>query len=203
MVDAVGAGSDEGDSRRLVDSVAGGDAAALEAELARLRAEGQEGITLIRAMLRRMALLARLRAEVEQRQQRRCRHGVTGKSLFWKEKDAVGAQLGAVAGGTARQGDVGRLLEAERQVKASGGVGPLAADEELFAICRQAARLSTASSRRWPDPTEVTACRGDRRARTGSAFILPSGEPTVPSELLPAQALADHVELVEASNSRA
>jgi hypothetical protein len=34
-----------------------------------------------------------------------------------------------------------RLLEAERQVKASGGLGPLAVDEELFAICRQAARL--------------------------------------------------------------
>ena len=34
-----------------------------------------------------------------------------------------------------------RLLEAERQVKAAGGIGPLAADEELFAICRQAGRL--------------------------------------------------------------
>jgi hypothetical protein len=34
-----------------------------------------------------------------------------------------------------------RLAEAERQVKTAGGVGPIAADAELFAICRQAARL--------------------------------------------------------------
>ena len=69
-------GPDEGDLSRLVDSVAGGDAAALEAELRRLHAEGQEGITLIRAMLRRLALLARLRAEVEHGSSARCRHGV-------------------------------------------------------------------------------------------------------------------------------
>ncbi len=43
VVDALGAGSDEGDLTRLVDSVAGGDAAALEAELARLHAEGHGG----------------------------------------------------------------------------------------------------------------------------------------------------------------
>ena len=36
---------------------------------------------------------------------------------------------------------MGRLLEAERQVKAPAGLGAIAVDEELFAICRQAARL--------------------------------------------------------------
>jgi hypothetical protein len=35
---------------------------------------------------------------------------------------------------------IARLLEAERQVKAPGGLGAVAVDEELFAICRQAAR---------------------------------------------------------------
>jgi hypothetical protein len=35
---------------------------------------------------------------------------------------------------------IGRLLEAERQMKAAGAVGTVAVDEELFAICRQAAR---------------------------------------------------------------
>jgi hypothetical protein len=34
-----------------------------------------------------------------------------------------------------------RLSDAERQVKSSGAVGPVAADAELFAICRVAARL--------------------------------------------------------------
>lgn len=140
VVDALGAGCDEGDLSRLVDSVAGGDAAGLEAELARLHAEGQEGITLIRAMLRRMALLARLRAEVEQGNSVAAVMASSGKSLFWKEKDEVARQVSRWRADLLAKA-VSRLVEAERQVKAAGGIGPLAADEQLFAICRQAARL--------------------------------------------------------------
>lgn len=139
-IDAVGAGSDEGDLSRLVDSVAGGDASALEAELVRLRAEGLEGISLVRAMLRRMVLLAKLRAEVEQGNSPGAVMASSGKALFWKEKDAVGGQLGRWRSGLIAK-SISRLVEAERQVKAAGGLGPIAADEELFAICRQAARL--------------------------------------------------------------
>lgn len=141
VIDALGAGSDEGDLSRLVDSAANGDAATLEAELVRLRAEGQEGITLIRAMLRRIALLARLRAEVEQGNSVAAVMASSGKSLFWKEKDIVARQLSRWRAPLLAKA-MARLVEAERQVKASGGIGPLAADEELFAICRQAARLS-------------------------------------------------------------
>ncbi|HVQ07225.1 MAG TPA: DNA polymerase III subunit delta [Allosphingosinicella sp.] len=140
VIDALGAGSDGGDLSRLVDSVAGGDAAGLAAELARLHAEGVEGITLIRAMLRRIALLARLRAEVDRGSTASAVMASSGKSLFWKEKDEVGRQLSRWRAALLAKA-MSRLLEAERQVKASGGIGPLAADEELFAICRQAARL--------------------------------------------------------------
>lgn len=140
LVDALGAGSEEGDLSRLVDSAAGGDAAALEAELVRLHAEGQEGVTLIRAMLRRMALLARLRAEVEQGNSVAAVMASSGKSLFWKEKDAVAGQLSRWRADLLAKA-MSRLVEAEREVKAAGGIGPLAADAELFAICRQAARL--------------------------------------------------------------
>lgn len=140
LVDALGAGADEGDLSRLVDSAAGGDPAGLEAELVRLRAEGQEGITLIRAMLRRMALLARLRAEVEQGSSVSAVMASSGKALFWKEKDEVARQLSRWRADLLAKA-MSRLIEAERQVKSAGGVGPLAADEELFAICRQAARL--------------------------------------------------------------
>jgi DNA polymerase-3 subunit delta len=136
---AIGAGGG-GDLSRLVDSVAGGDAAALEAEIARLRAEGQEGITLIRAVLRRMTLLARLRAQVERGNSPGAVMASAGKSLFWKEKDSVGAQLGRWRADLVAKA-IGRLLEAERQVMSAGGPGIVAADAELFAICRQAARL--------------------------------------------------------------
>ena len=139
-LDAVGAANEEGDLSRLVDSVSGGDPVMLQAELLRLASEGVEGIALIRAVLRRMALLARLRADVERGNSVDTVMASQGKSLFWKEKPAVSKQLSRWRSDLLAK-SIGRLLEAERQVKASGGLGPLAADEELLAICRQAARL--------------------------------------------------------------
>jgi len=140
VVDALGAAADEGDLTRLVDSAAGGHAASLEAELVRLHAEGLEGITLIRAMLRRMALLARLRAQVEQGSSPAAVMASAGKSIFFKEKDGIERQIRRWRSDLIAKA-MGRLAEAERQVKTSGGMGPIAADAELFAICRQVARL--------------------------------------------------------------
>jgi DNA polymerase-3 subunit delta len=140
VVEAIGATSEEGDLSRLVDSVSGGDPAALQAELLRLSSEGLEGIPLIRAVLRRMSLLAKLRAEVDRGNSVDAVMASQGKSLFWKEKPAVSSQVGRWRSDMIAKA-VGRLLEAERQVKASGGLGPLAVDEELLAISRQAARL--------------------------------------------------------------
>ncbi|WP_324748919.1 DNA polymerase III subunit delta [Sphingomonas sp. LY54] len=140
VIDAVGAASEEGDLSRLVDSVSGGNPAMLQSELLRLKSEGIEGIPLIRAVLRRMTLLARLRAEVDRGSNVGAVMASHGKAVFWKEKDAVAAQVSRWRSDLIAKG-MGRLLEAERQAKASGGLGPLAVDEELFAICRQAARL--------------------------------------------------------------
>ncbi len=139
-LDAIGAANDEGDLSRLVDSVSGGNAALLQAELLRLASEGIEGIALIRAVLRRMTLLAQLRSEVEGGNSVDTVMASKGKSLFWKEKPAVSQQLTRWRSDLLAKG-IGRLLDAERQVKASGGLGPLAVSEELLAICRQAARL--------------------------------------------------------------
>lgn len=139
-VEAVGVASEEGDLSRLVDGVGGGDARLVQAELLRLASEGVTGIPLIRAVLRRMTLLARLRAEVDRGNSVDAVMASQGKSLFWKEKPVIAQQLGRWRSELLAK-SVGRLLEAERQVKASGGLGPAAVDEELFAICRQAARL--------------------------------------------------------------
>ena len=139
-VDAVGVASEEGDLSRLVDGVGGGDARLVQAELLRLASEGVTGIPLIRATLRRMTLLARLRAEVDRGNSVDAVMASQGKSLFWKEKPVIAQQLARWRSELLAK-SVGRLLEAERQVKASGGLGPTAVDEELFAICRQAARL--------------------------------------------------------------
>ncbi|HEX8124326.1 MAG TPA: DNA polymerase III subunit delta [Allosphingosinicella sp.] len=139
-IDSVGAAAEEGDLSRLVDSVGSGNAAMLQAELLRLSSEGIEGIPLIRAVLRRMSLLSRLRAQVERGSNPGAVMASQGKSLFWKEKDSVGQQLSRWRSDALAR-SVSRLLEAERQVKAPGGLGSAAVDEELFAICRQAARL--------------------------------------------------------------
>ncbi|HEX8214955.1 MAG TPA: DNA polymerase III subunit delta [Allosphingosinicella sp.] len=140
VVAAVGAASEEGDLSRLVDSVGSGHSAMLQAELVRLSSEGIEGIPLIRAVLRRMTLLARLRAEVEKGNSVSAVMASQGKAVFWKEKDSVALQVSRWRSDLLAK-SMGRLLESERQVKASGGLGPRAVDEELFAICRQAARL--------------------------------------------------------------
>jgi len=139
-LDSVGAAAEEGDLSRLVDSVGNGNSAMLQAELIRLSGEGVEGIPLIRAVLRRMSLLSRLRAQVDVGKSPDAVMASQGKSLFWKEKDSIGRQLSKWRSDALAR-SISRLLEAERQVKTSGGLGPTAVDEELFAICRQAARL--------------------------------------------------------------
>lgn len=144
VIEAVGAALEEGDASTLVDHVFNGNGRGAEAELARLRSEGAEGITLIRAALRRALLLARLRARVEQGQSPSSVVASQGKGLFFKEKDAVERQLGAW------QADklgrcLSRLVAAEQEVKKSGAVGALgalAADVELLTIARQAGRRS-------------------------------------------------------------
>ena len=140
VIDALGAASEEGDLSRLVDSVGSGNSALLQAELLRLASEGIEGIALLRAVLRRMTLLSKLRAEVDRGNSVPAVMASQGKAIFWKEKDNVALQLSRWRSDLLAKG-MSRLLEAERQVKASGGLGALAVDDELFAICRQAARL--------------------------------------------------------------
>lgn len=140
-LEAIGAASEEGNLSRLVDSVLGGDSAGLEAELSRLHSVGVEGISLVRpALLRRLGLLAKLRAEVERGRSVSEVMASSGKSLFWREKDAVSAQLSRWRSDLIAK-SMSRVMDVQRQVMSPGGLGPLAVDEELFAICRQAARL--------------------------------------------------------------
>lgn len=139
-VDAIGADAGEGDLSRLMAAVAGGDADRAEAELSRLRSEGKDGIQLIRAALRRMTMVARLRAEVEQGRSAGGVMASAGRAIFWKEKDAVQAEIGRWRSPLVAKA-ISRLIEAERQVMLPGGAGPIAAEAELLAIARQAARL--------------------------------------------------------------
>jgi len=139
-LDALGAdsGGGEGALNRLIDSVIEGNPTVMEAELARLHSEGVEGIGLTRPTLKRMSLLARLRAEVEEGKSPSAVMTSSGKSLFWKERGKIERQIGRWRSDLLAK-SIGRLIDAERAVMSEAG--PIAADAELLAICRQAARL--------------------------------------------------------------
>jgi DNA polymerase-3 subunit delta len=138
-IDAIAAGSGEGDLSRLVDLVLGGESEAADAERARLAGEGIEGIALLRPLLRRLLLLAQLRAALDDGDSIDQALTSAGPSLFWKSRPIVTRQLGQWDG-RALATAIERIGAAERAIKASGGIGPLAAEAELLAIGRAAAR---------------------------------------------------------------
>jgi DNA polymerase-3 subunit delta len=138
-LDALGAATDEGDLSRLVDAVLGGRADAADGELARLSGEAIVGIPVIRALLRRLLMLAAMRAEAD-RTSTETALASGSKSLFWKDKASVGQQLTRWTP-EALDTAIRRLAAAERQVKESGSPGEVAVEEELLAISRAAARM--------------------------------------------------------------
>lgn len=139
-LDALGAAVQEGDMGQLVDAVLDGRLDAIEAALAELAADGIEGIPLIRALLRRLLQLAQFRAEMQGRRSASDVMASAGKSLFWKEKDAVQRQLSRWQPDKIETA-ISRLSEVERAIKSSGSAGPILLDEELFAIGRAAQRM--------------------------------------------------------------
>jgi DNA polymerase III subunit delta len=137
--DAIGAGLDTADTAALVDAVMNGDLPGVTRELSEVESGG-EWIPAIRALQRRIAVLARLRSEVESGKSPGAVMAASGKSLFWKEKSAVGGQLGrwnAARLATAHA----RLFASEGAMMASGTAGHVIAVEELIAIARVAERL--------------------------------------------------------------
>lgn len=140
MIDALGAESDEGDAGEAVNFALDGDARALDAELARIDSVGGEPIVLVRALLRRLTQLARLRAEVERGNSAQSVVARARPPVFWKERDRTVAQLQRWRGDTLARA-IARALAAERALKGGGGAGTAAAAEELFALARQAQRL--------------------------------------------------------------
>ena len=139
-VDAVGADTPEGDFLRLADLALSGDLAEVSQELARLSSGGTEAIPMIRALQRRLLMLAPMRARVEAGEVSGAVMASLGKSLFWKDKPLVEKLLATwnARGLETVSERAGRL---ERQLMR--GDAPPSAEalgEELTAIARRAAR---------------------------------------------------------------
>ena len=133
MLDAIGAESGEAELSSLVDGVTGGDVALLDRELARLAMQGQEGITLVRAVLRRLLVMAAARAETDRGSPLASAVDRAVRFGNRREKETIARDLPRwPAARLARA--VARMAETERALKASGGLGPIEADAAFFAL---------------------------------------------------------------------
>ena len=139
-LDALGAATEEGDMAKLVDAVLDGRLEIIDSELAQLAAQGVEGIPIIRAMLRRLHQLAAFRAEVAAGNSVGSVMAGSGKSLFWKDKDAIQRQVSRWQPRPIATA-IERLLANELSLKDSGSAGTILLDEELIAIGRAAQKM--------------------------------------------------------------
>jgi DNA polymerase-3 subunit delta len=139
MLDAIGADAGEADLGRMVDAITGGNEAVLDEEIARLAAEGQEGIPLIRAVLRRLFTMAGIRADIDRGASPNSAMERAGRGLFKRDREAIGRDIGRWPSPRIAKA-IERLGAAERQLKASAGPGPVAAEAEFFTIARAARR---------------------------------------------------------------
>jgi DNA polymerase-3 subunit delta len=137
-LDAVGADMPEGDFLRLADLALSGDLPAVADECSRLSPNGSEAIPVIRALQRRLLMLAPMRARVESGERSDAVMTSLGKSLFWKDKALLSGLLAAwdARGLETISERAGRL---ERQLlRADSPPSAEALGEELMAIARRA-----------------------------------------------------------------
>ncbi len=136
-IDAVGADNGEGSFLGLGDLALQGETGALADAVARLPAGGTEAIPAIRALQRRLQFLAPARARVERGERVDAVMTSLGKSLFWKDKDAVGRMLK-----TWTAEELGRIAERAGQLERELLFGEApereALGQELMAIARKA-----------------------------------------------------------------
>ena len=135
-LDAVGAELVEGDIPRLADLALAGSMEELVDELSR-RPHGVEAIPVVRALQRRLLMLAPARARVERGESPDAVMASLGKSLFWKDKPLVGRLL-ALWDSRGLATVASRAGELERSLMFSAAPDQEALGEELLSIARAA-----------------------------------------------------------------
>jgi len=138
-VDLLGADSAETDLMRLGDLALAGRMDELLDELARLPHGGSEAIPVLRALQRRLLMLAPLRARIEQGQ--RLHDVVTsmGKALFWKDKPLIEQLLGNWSAERLAEA-ASRASTLERQIMLRPLADEAALGETLVTLARAAGR---------------------------------------------------------------
>jgi DNA polymerase-3 subunit delta len=138
-VDAIGTGTSEGEFLRLADLALGGELEALADELSRLSSGGSQAVPVVRALQRRLMMLAPARSRIERGETLDGAMTSLGKALFWKDKALVAKLLTLWdAKGLATVSErAGRL---ERDLMFSHAPDQQTLGEELLAIARAARR---------------------------------------------------------------
>ena len=138
MLDEIGAGS-EGDWMRLGDLALSGDIGALSREMDASAADA-EPITVIRALQRRLLMLAPIRARVDRGERPHDAVTSAGKAVFWKDKELI-ARLVSLWDSKSLARVLERSGELERRLMRPESPPPAdALEEELVAVARMARR---------------------------------------------------------------
>lgn len=135
----IGAGEAESSPAALVDAALLGATRDAASEVQALASDGSESIPLIRTALRRALQLAALRADADARGSIDAALAAAGKSLFWKEKPIIEAELRRWSPAELAR-IVDRLTVTQARLVAANNAGAVLAADELLAISRAAAR---------------------------------------------------------------
>lgn len=138
-VDRLGADSAEADLMRLGDLALAGRMNELLDELARLPHGGSEAIPILRALQRRLLMLAPLRARIERGESVDGAMTSMGKALFWKDKPLVQRLLSSWSAERLAEA-AARVAQLERQIMLRPLADDAALGETLVTLARAAGR---------------------------------------------------------------
>lgn len=138
-VDLLGADSAEADLMRLGDLALAGRMDELLDELARLPHGGSEAIPILRALQRRLLMLAPLRARIERSESVDGVMASMGKALFWKDKALMQRLLSAWSAERLAEA-AARASALERQIMLRPLADEAALGETLVTLARAAGR---------------------------------------------------------------
>lgn len=138
-VDLLGADSAEADLMRLGDLALAGRMNELLDELARLPHGGSEAIPILRALQRRLLMLAPLRARIERGESVDGVMTSMGKAMFWKDKPQVQRLLSVWSAERLAEA-ASRVSALERQIMLRPLADEAALGETLVTLARAAGR---------------------------------------------------------------
>ena len=138
-VDLLGADSAESDLMRLGDLALAGRMDQLLDELSRLPHGGSEAVPILRALQRRMLMLAPLRARIERGENVDSVMTSMGKALFWKDKPLIQRLLSRWSAERLAEA-ASRVSALERQIMLTPASNEAALGETLVTIARAAGR---------------------------------------------------------------